>query len=82
VLPGAVQEANEDIEYGGGGPVVIKQELAGSANSSDHDNESRTSVFSDRLPCNLTRFHLSFVFGIIGFIIFWVILLLRIYLPH
>ena len=61
----------------GGGPIVIKQELASEAGSAI----SRTSVFSDYLPCGLTRFHFSLCFGIIGFIIFWTGLLLRIYLP-
>jgi len=73
-LPGAIPE--EDLEYGGG-PIVIKQELASEAGSAI----SRTSVFSDYLPCGLTRFHFSLCFGIIGFIIFWTGLLLRIYLP-
>jgi len=79
-LPGAIPE--EDLEYGGGpgggGPVVIKQELASEAGSA----VSRTSVFSDYLPCGLTRFHFSLCFGLVGFVIFWLGLLLRIYLPH
>ena len=83
-LPGAIPE-EADLEYGGaghvasaGGPIVIKQELASEAGSA----VSRTSVFSDYLPCGLTRFHFSLCFGLVGFVIFWLGLLLRIYLPH
>lgn len=35
-----------------------------------------------KLPCGMTRFHLSLLCGMIGFVIFWVGLLLRIYMPH
>ena len=72
-LPGAIPE--EDCEIG---PHIVKQELAESLAGS----ESRTSVFSDYLPCGLTRFHFSLCFGLVGFVIFWLGLLLRIYLPN
>ena len=82
-LPGAILETNEDIEARGG-PILIKHteaEARGhSINSSE--NVSRTSVFSDHLPCGLTRFHFSLCFGMVGFVVFWLGLLLRIYLPH
>ena len=95
-LPGAILETNEDIEshggliLGGGGPIVIKQELeAGVRGQFGHgghetssENVSRTSVFSDHLPCGLTRFHFSLCFGMVGFVVFWLGLLLRIYLPR
>ena len=93
-LPGAILETNEDIEsHGGilgGGPIVIKQELeAGVRGQFGHgghetssENVSRTSVFSDHLPCGLTRFHFSLCFGMVGFVVFWLGLLLRIYLPR
>ena len=75
-LPGSIPE--EDLmEFGG--PMIIKQELA---NSDIGSQDSRTSVFSDYLPCGLTRFHFSLCFGLVGFVIFWLGLLLRIYLPH
>lgn len=32
-------------------------------------------------PCGLTNFHFSLIIGIAGFFIFWLLLLLRIYLP-
>lgn len=76
LLPGAILE--EDLEYANYGPPVVKQELANSEMGSD----SRTSVFSDYLPCGLTRFHFSLCFGLVGFVIFWLGLLLRIYLPN
>jgi len=73
-LPGAIPE---DLEIGG--PPVVKQELRDDTSS---DSGSRTSVFSDYLPCGLTRFHFSLCFGMVGFVVFWLGLLLRIYLPH
>ena len=33
-------------------------------------------------PCGMTNFHVSLIVGVIGFFIFWLGLLLRIYLPH
>ena len=100
-LPGAILETNEDIEshggliLGGGGPIVIKQELeagilsrggggqfGGEKFGDSSENVSRTSVFSDHLPCGLTRFHFSLCFGMVGFVVFWLGLLLRIYLPR
>jgi len=74
-LPGAIPE---DLEIGSG-PPVVKQELRDETSS---DSGSRTSVFSDILPCGLTRFHFSLCFGMVGFVVFWLGLLLRIYLPH
>ena len=70
-------EIPEDLEIGG--PPVVKQELRDDTSS---DSGSRTSVFSDYLPCGLTRFHFSLCFGMVGFVVFWLGLLLRIYLPH
>ena len=32
-------------------------------------------------PCGMTNFHCSLIIGIAGFVVFWVLLLLRIYLP-
>lgn len=79
-LPGAILE--EDLEYAFStaavGAPIVKQELA----SSEMGSDSRTSVFSDYLPCGLTRFHFSLCFGLVGFVIFWLGLLLRIYLPN
>ena len=82
-LPGAILEINEDIESHG--PMIIKQELEGGGRGygqglSSSENVSRTSVFSDHLPCGLTRFHFSLFFGMVGFVVFWLGLLLKIYL--
>jgi len=80
-LPGATIEADyllgQQPQPPPPQPVIIKQEYEGAS-----DSDSRTSVFSDMLPCGLTRFHFSLCFGMIGFVVFWVGLLLRIYLPH
>lgn len=72
-LPGAIDLGH----LPSGPPVIIKQEF-----ENNSDSDSRTSVFSDRLPCGLTRFHFSLCFGMVGFVVFWLGLLLRIYLPH
>ena len=77
-LPGSIPEDSETFHSAG--VAVIKQELA-TATSRSQSASSRTSVFSDYLPCGLTRFHFSLCFGIVGFVIFWLGLLLRIYLP-
>ena len=76
--------STEDIESHG--PIIIKQELEPGHRNHHHghssENVSRTSVFSDHLPCGLTRFHFSLCFGMVGFVVFWLGLLLRIYLPQ
>lgn len=83
-LPGAILETSEDIESHG--PIIIKQELEPGHRNHHYghssENVSRTSVFSDHLPCGLTRFHFSLCFGMVGFVVFWLGLLLRIYLPQ
>ena len=35
-----------------------------------------------RWPCGMTNFHVSLCVGVMGFCVFWLILLLRIYLPE
>ncbi|TRY73352.1 hypothetical protein TCAL_06991 [Tigriopus californicus] len=55
----------------------------GPQRSASTDTDFKPS-FKSRLkwPCGMTNFHFSLCIGVVGFAIFWLLLLLRIYLPE
>ena len=67
-----------DIEEGGGLDVATatKSPLPSASETGGDD------VPEARLICGLTNFHYTLFFGMVGFFLFWLGLLLRIYLPH
>ncbi|XP_040569992.1 uncharacterized protein [Lepeophtheirus salmonis] len=82
ILPDTSQQPQISLQTPSGTSVV-----GDFASSQDDDQQRLTSggrsegFRAPRLPCGLTNFHLSLFFGMIGFILFWLVLLLRIYLP-